>query len=62
MAYWPYLGLKWYLVAAGAIIAVGLAYQEWSEGRMALGAGIAVAVVGGTLKGIMGAIKRRRDG
>jgi hypothetical protein len=54
---WSYLALKWYLVTMGGFSAVMLAYQEWTEGRVALGTGIVVAIVVTLVKGVTLAVK-----
>jgi hypothetical protein len=59
-ARWPYLSLKWLLIAMGTYLIVGLAFVELSEKRVGLGTGVVVTVLLGTIKGVTMAAKRHR--
>lgn len=54
VARWPYLWLKWFLIAMGAYAAIFLAYTEViKEHRIGLGSGIVVAGLLALIKGIV---------
>jgi hypothetical protein len=48
--------VKWGLVALGAFAGVGLAINEWHEGRVALGTGIVAALALALVKGVFMAL------
>lgn len=51
---WPYVGLKWLLIAVGLWAALGAAYIEVvEEHRVGLGSGIAVACIFALVKGVI---------
>lgn len=63
--HWPrparvaYAAGRWFLIAVGVYLALALAYTELQTGRPALGAGIAVACLLATVKGVLMAARRR---
>lgn len=50
---WPWLGVKWTLVALGVYVSFGLALIEFREKRVGLGMGMVAAIVIGSIKGLL---------
>lgn len=53
---WPYLSVKWFLIAMGIWIAIYMAAEEFHEHRMGLGMGMVVTGILALIKGVGSAI------
>jgi len=60
---WPYLCLKWTLIALGVYLAIGSAWIELREKRVGIGTGLVTTAILAGIKGLaMGRHGRTDDG